>query len=141
MAKRANGEGSIYLRKDGRYAASISIGKTKRKHFLGHSRAEVAAKLAEASADQNKGIPIVSSNQTVSQYLTGWLASTKVTVRPSTYESYALNVRRLTPLIGKQRLSARHAVDHCYAFGLRRRACRGFIFTHHVCYVRGALRG
>jgi integrase len=106
MARRANGEGTVHARRDGRWAASISIGRGKRKHFLGHTRAEVAAKLAEALADQNKGIPIVSSNQNVSQYLKYWLSSIKTSVRPKTYESYDLNVRRMVPLFGRQRLSA-----------------------------------
>jgi integrase len=106
MTRRANGEGSIYQRKsDGRWAGSISLGRTRRKHFLGKTRGEVAAKLAEALTDQHKGIPIVTSNQSVSQYLDGWLKSVKSSVRPRTYESYDLNVRRLTPLIGKRRLN------------------------------------
>ncbi|MPZ51026.1 MAG: hypothetical protein GEU75_17280 [Dehalococcoidia bacterium] len=105
MAKRSNGEGSIFPRKDGRWAASISLGEVRRKHFLGHSRAEVAAKLAEALADQQKGIQPPTGNQSVSQYLDFWLKSVKSSVRPLTYQSYDLNVRRLLPLIGKLRLS------------------------------------
>jgi integrase len=41
----------------------------------------------------------------VEQYLQSWLRSVKSSVRPRTYESYDLNVRRLTPLIGKRRIS------------------------------------
>ena len=48
MGKRANGEGTIYQRKDGRWCATISIEKAKRKHFLGKTRAEVAKKLTSA---------------------------------------------------------------------------------------------
>ena len=105
MTRRANGEGSIYQRQDGRWAASISIGRTKRKHFLGKTRSEVSSKLNEALAERQKGIPIVSNNQSVSQYMQSWLISVKSSVRPRTYESYDLNVRRLTPLIGKRRLN------------------------------------
>jgi len=106
MPKRANGEGTIYQRKDGRWAALLTIRGTKRKQFLGKTRAEVAAKLAEAQTDRQKGIPIISSTQTVGQYLQSWLKSVKSSVRPKTYESYDLNVRRLTPLIGRGRLNA-----------------------------------
>jgi integrase len=106
MGRRVNGEGSIHLRKDGRWAASISIGRGKRKHFLSKSRSVVAAQLAQALAEQHKGIPVVSTNQNVSQYLLYWLSSVKSSVRPRTHESYDLNVRRLTPLIGKRRLNA-----------------------------------
>ena len=33
MAKRANGEGSIFKRKDGRWAASVSLDQGRRKTF------------------------------------------------------------------------------------------------------------
>ena len=104
MSRRANGEGSVHQRKDGRWVASVSIGRLKRKHFLGHSRAEVAAKLADALSEQNKGIRVVSNRQSVAQYLEYWLGSVRSSVRPRTYESYDLNVRRLVPLIGRTRL-------------------------------------
>jgi integrase len=128
VGKRANGEGSIYQRKDGRWSASLSIGRGRRKHFLGHSRADVAAKLSQALADQSKGVPVISSNRSVGQYLDYWLASVKNSVRPKTHESYDLNVRRLKPLLGKKRLSALApaAIESAYgdlqAEGLARRS-------------------
>ena len=89
----------------------------KRKHFLGKTRAEVAAKMTAALAEQQKGIPIVTSNQSVELYLQSWLKSVKNSVRPRTYESYDLNVRRLKPLIGKRRLNqlTPAAVECAYA--------------------------
>ena len=101
MAKRSNGEGTIYQRKDGRWSASLSLGGLKRKHFLGHSRADVAAKLTAALHDQQLGVPVVSNKQNVADYLKFWLDSVKSSVRPRTHEFYDLNVRRLTPLLGK----------------------------------------
>lgn len=110
MAKRrSNGEGSIYQRKsDGRWVASISVvaGGIKRKHFIGHTHAEVAAKRAAALADRDKGIPIPTSTQTLAQYFDFWLDSVKASVRPRAFESYDLNARRFKPLIGKAKLSA-----------------------------------
>jgi hypothetical protein len=41
-SRRANGEGSIYQRKDSRWVGSISVGKGQRQHFLGHTRAKAA---------------------------------------------------------------------------------------------------
>lgn len=117
VSKRANGEGSIHQRKDGRWAASLSLGQLKRKHFLGPTRGEVAAKLAEALADLQKGIRPPTGNHSVSQYFDFWLKSVKGTVRPKTYESYDLNVRRLKPLIGRSRLSTLKppAIEGAYA--------------------------
>lgn len=117
MTKRANGEGSIYQRKDGRWAASISIGRGKRKEFLSHGRAAAAAKLASALNDRNSGVPVVSNNQSIPQFLDAWLASIKTSVRPRTYESYDLNVRRLKPLLGKGKLSSLTAAKIEKAYG------------------------
>jgi integrase len=115
--RRANGEGTVVPRKDGRWMASMSLPNGRRKHFLGRTRAEAAAKLTEAMADRQKGIPIVTSRQNVSQYLTYWLESVKGSVRPRTHESYDLNVRRLKPLIGKTRLNSLSpaAIERAYA--------------------------
>ncbi len=42
MAKRANGEGSIYQRKsDGKWVGSISLDKGQRKVFYGKTKKEV----------------------------------------------------------------------------------------------------
>jgi integrase len=137
VAKRANGEGTIFQRKDGRWAAHLTIRGTKRKQFLGKTRAEVAAKLTEALAERQKGIPVVSSNQTLGQYLQAWLQSVKSSVRPRTYESYDLNVRRLTPLIGMKRLTNLSAamIEGAYAdlaeAGLHKRS---IVQTHTVLH-------
>ncbi len=129
MSRRANGEGSIYQRKtDGRWAGSISRGDGSRKHFLGHTREEVARKLNAALAEMQKGVPQVSTNQTLGQYLDYWLASVNGTVRVRTFESYDLNIRRLKPLLGKMRMSMLNppAVERAYglliASGLSKRS-------------------
>ncbi len=51
MAKRANGEGSIFRRKDGTWSAEASYrdedGRHKRRTVYGRTQAEVRAKLEE----------------------------------------------------------------------------------------------
>jgi integrase len=135
MAKRrANGEGSIYQRKsDGRWVASISVGGMKRKHILGHSHAEVAAKKAALLADRDKGIPIPTSTQTLAQYFDFWLNSVRESVRPRAYESYDLNARRLKPLIGKAKLSALSpaAIETAYAKLLQQGLARRTVSQAH----------
>jgi integrase len=122
--RRANGEGSVYQRKDGRWAASLTLPRGKRKHFLGHTRDEVSRKLTGALADQQKGVPVISNNQSVSIYLSHWLESIKSSVRPRTYDSYDLNVRRLQPLIGRTRLNSLSPaiVERAYGEGLSKRS-------------------
>lgn len=48
MARRGHGEGSIYQRKDGRWAATITLEGQKRKTFYGKTRKEVQEKLRVA---------------------------------------------------------------------------------------------
>src|SRR6266581_1797817 len=88
VAKRANGEGSIYQRADGRWAASISIGRGKRKHFLGHSRAEVAVKLAAALKTQNDGMPVRFERQNFHKFMTNWLETVQPSLKPRTWRRY-----------------------------------------------------
>ena len=63
MSRRGPNEGSIHQRRDGRWAASVHIGyqdgRRVRKHVLGHSRKEVADKLAPLlkARDEQRPIP------------------------------------------------------------------------------------
>ncbi len=103
MSKRANGEGSIYQRRDGRWAASLSIGRGRRKHFLGHSRGDVGRKLNAALKARDDGAPIVvDERQTLGQFLTRWLADrVEPTARPATVRGYESKIRvHITPALG-----------------------------------------
>ena len=98
MAKRGQNEGTIYHRKDGRWASAINLGyqngKLKRKTFYGETRAEVAEKLNGALNDYKKGLPVITERQTVGQFLDRWLEDcVKPKVRPNTYYSYEGHVR------------------------------------------------
>ena len=52
--KRANNDGSIYKRADGRWTAAITVECGKRKQFYGRTRTEVQQKLIKAQADQQR---------------------------------------------------------------------------------------
>jgi integrase len=122
VAKRGQGEGSIYKRKtDGRWAASVTLGyvngKRKRKTFYGESRREVQEQLTAALRARQQGLLIVEDRQTVEQYLTRtWLPTVRQRIRPRAYENYDLNVRRILPYLGKIRLAALKpsAIQQCY---------------------------
>lgn len=121
MSKRGQNEGSIYKRKDGRWAAALNLGyqggKLKRKTFYGEMRAEVADKLASALNDLKKGIPIITERQSVGRFLDRWLEDCiKPTVRPNTYYSYEQNVRlHLKPELGRIELT-KLSPQHIQAF-------------------------
>ena len=101
MAKRSNGEGSIYQRKDGRWVASISVGRTKRKHFFGSTRSAVAAKLAAAIGKQNEGLPVKFERKRFDAYMSAWLDDIRGSVAPRTWTRYEQLVRcHATPTLG-----------------------------------------
>src|SRR2546421_2867452 len=102
MAKRGHGEGSIYQRKDGRWAASITVEGRKRKTLYGKTRKQVQEKLRVALNEQKQGVLVSGSQQTVKQYLEYWLEEVhKPTIRVGSYVGYrrVLN-NHLLPLIG-----------------------------------------
>ncbi len=48
MARRGNGEGSVYQRSDGKWCAALSLGAGKRKVIYGKTRQQASTKLAAA---------------------------------------------------------------------------------------------
>src|SRR6266487_2937952 len=113
MAKRGNGEGSIYRRQDGRWVAEITIEGRKRKFVYGKTRKDVQEKLKVALHEQQQGTLVTAPQQTLAQFLTDWLEnSQKQSVRPRTYERYEEIVRlHIVPVLGRhqlQKLSAQH---------------------------------
>ena len=110
MTHRGHGEGTIYHRQDGRWAASITLESGKRKTFYGKTRKEVQEKLKIALREQQQGTLITTPEQTVKQFLDDWLENShKQNVRPRSHERYEQIVRlHIIPYIGKvqlQRLS------------------------------------
>jgi integrase len=87
MAKKRaiRGAGSVYLRKDGRYAAEIKLdGKTRT--FYGKTQKEAYDKMQQALYEQKQGTLILGPQQTVKQYLEYWLENVhKPLVRSVTY--------------------------------------------------------
>lgn len=106
MAKRGRGEGSIYRRKDGRWAAEISLEGGKSKFLYAKTRREVQEKLKTALYEQQQGILATGPQQKVGQFLTHWLEDVhKRSIRPRTYERYEEIVRlHLVPGIGHHQL-------------------------------------
>jgi len=111
--KRANGEGTIYQRADGRWEGAgyvlTSDGTSRRVRVYGATRKQAADKLTENLADSHHGRPApVNPNMTVGEYLLHWLTTVAVhRVRPSTYTNYYTYVRAfLIPGLGHRPLHA-----------------------------------
>src|SRR5260370_35514101 len=75
--RRGAGEGSIYKRKDGRWAASISLGSRRRKTFYGKTRQEVQEKMKQALYEQQRGTLATGKQTRVAEFLNQWLAEIK----------------------------------------------------------------
>ncbi|HHY33350.1 MAG TPA: site-specific integrase [Firmicutes bacterium] len=92
--RRGHGEGSIYQRKDGRWCATVTVGrdatgKPKRRYIYGRTRKEVQEQLTKLLADAQGGLPIDVTKQTVGQFLLHWLNDTVRGSRaPKTYLRY-----------------------------------------------------
>ncbi len=101
MAKRrGNGEGCIYQRKKGQWAAVVTdgfdpkTGKPKRKFLYGKTREEVKEKLRNVQNQQATGGIVDAGRLNVTTWLTTWCeAYAKHNVKKSTYESYLQQIR------------------------------------------------
>lgn len=67
--RRANGEGTIVPRKDGRYEAKVLVpttaGMIKRVSVYGKTREECHAKFIELKRQSDQGIPVAAESWTV----------------------------------------------------------------------------
>ena len=107
MAKRGNAEGSIYKRKDGRWAGTITLADGKRKSVYGTTRSQVAQKLAAAQRTVHDGLPLAPEREATGHYLTRWLNDeARRTIRQTTWDGYERLLRlHVIPEIGKTRLA------------------------------------
>lgn len=143
MAKRANGEGSIYQRPDGRWCGQVSAADGERKTYYGKTQAEVRKKVRDAVAKLDAGMPLGGKAPTLERWLTGWLESLRrgETVRPLTLKSYEGYCRRdIIPALGKLRLDQ---VTRSRIQGfLDEQAAKGraaWTITHHRSILRRVL--
>ena len=120
MAKRrANGEGNIRKRKDGRWEGRYTAGRNPAtgraiyKNVLGKTQAEVKEKLKKA-IEETKGLDVAKAESyTVGQWMDVWYEYyAQIKVRPSshkTYEGYIKN--HIKPSIGNIPLTKLTTLD------------------------------
>lgn len=109
--RRGHGEGTIFRRKDGRWAAVADLGwqggRRARKWLYGTSRAEVARKLTKTLRDLQQGIAPANEQVTVSTWLTHYLDDLEArrAVRHATLTRYRGILRTVVaPTLGHLRL-------------------------------------
>lgn len=110
--RAANGLGTVVKRADGRYQAAVYVltttGDRKRRFVYGKTWDEVNDKRVEMLDNNRKGVPSISSNMKLGDYLDYWLEEIiKVDRGPSTYSGYEIVVRRyIKKHLGTKRLNA-----------------------------------
>ena len=106
MGKRANGEGTVYQRKDGRWVASIILENGKRKSIYCKTQQEAVKAARKAGVEKDQGTLIATPDQTLKTFLTAWLRDTaQHNVRPRTYIRYRELIElHVLPTLGQVKL-------------------------------------
>jgi integrase len=110
--RKANGEGTVYRRKDGRWEAAgfadFPDGTRRRVRAYADTRAEALARLAWNIQAAGRGALAVAGGVTVGEYVTTWMATVAGhRLRASTLETYRTYVQRFVlPHLGSRPLAA-----------------------------------
>ena len=98
--RRANGEGTIYRRKDGRWCAQV-LSQGKRVTFYAKKQRECRDWIKSTLATIDRGGSYESMRMTVEEYLERWLITTKTSIRVKTYRQHAQVVNQhIIPALG-----------------------------------------
>jgi integrase len=114
---RANGDGTVYQRKDRRWEAAgyvLAPGNTrKRLRVYGTTRKDALAKLTEKIAASNRGVPVITAQGSLAAFLTYWLENVAVhQLRETTHNRYTAVVHQyLIPGLGRKKLAKVTAKD------------------------------
>lgn len=114
MAKKnANGAGTIRQRSDGRWEARYTVGfdtgtgKQIQKSVYGKTQKEVRQKLAQVTAEIDKGAYTEPSKMTVASWLRIWLSEYTGNVKPFTLRAYQDRINlHVIPALGAVKLSS-----------------------------------
>lgn len=143
MAKRGNGEGTIYRRSDGRWCATVTVayrpGKQQRKTFYGKTRREVQEKLTAVLRARQQGIPVITERQTVASFCDRWLDDVaRPRLRPLSFVAYrGVIEHHVRPAIGRVYLHeltpqhVQHMLNDVSAKGLAPRTVRNVLRVLH----------
>jgi len=99
MAKRADGEGTMYKRKDGLWCAEYTDAIGKRRYVYGKTQRVVKEKLKGGIREADAGINVDGARLTVAKWFVEWLAVyAKPHIQPATYANYHRSVHmRIVP--------------------------------------------
>lgn len=116
MGRRAKGEGSVHKRKDGYWAAQISVGmrpdgRPIRKSVYGQTKMQAAKKLEELKERHKRGGFGEGAKQPLKDYLRLWLKHRRHQVKPRTIELHSRYVEtKINPVLGNVPIAELKAV-------------------------------
>lgn len=105
--KRANGDGSIRRRSDGRWEARFTVeeaGRILRRSLYATTRGDAARLLRAALKARDDGAPLPSGRETVAAYLAEWFEGAQPSLRTTSVTRYRQCVDHLTRRLGRHRL-------------------------------------
>lgn len=109
--KRANQEGNVRQRPNGRWEARIAF-DGRSYSFSGGSRQEAVRLMSAAIAKHQEGRRPVESKEPLDKFLENWLAIAKPTLRFNSYRMYAsLTHNHLIPRLGRRPLRQLQPAD------------------------------
>lgn len=113
--KRANGEGTLRKRSDGRWEAVITIGYNddgtpKRKSFYGRKQSEVKEKV-EAWTKKKGAKKIEDKEYTFTEWSEFWFENHKEDITPTTQENYKYTLKILQDYFGRDKIADIMAID------------------------------
>jgi integrase len=121
MKRRANGEGALFQRKDGRWCARIHVNGQAHYKYARNQR-ECRDWLLEMRRQIADGLLLDQGKTPLADYLDFWLESIKPSLRPKTWIQYEQITRQhIKPELGRVRLQDLRP-DQLQAFYNRRQA-------------------
>lgn len=113
MANRANGTGSVYQEKNGRWVAALTLtpdanGKRRVKRLVRKTRQLANRALIDLQIEHSKKTLTLRSNETVEQFSERWLVEVIPLrgLKPSTLSNYQQMIHYyIRPILGSKRLS------------------------------------
>ena len=108
MRRRANSEGTIRQRGDGRWEALITLSGGHRRSFYGKTQQEALKKMQAAKRAVQDGLPVASDRTTLEAFLRQWFKDTVIpSLAPYTVSSYkSLIELHLIPGLGRIKLGS-----------------------------------
>ena len=115
VKRRANGEGTLRRRADGRWESVIMIGwkddgRRQMKYFYGKTQEEVRKKVVEWKRvhPENR---VIQKDYLFSEWADIWFEIHKKNITPTTQEGYRYTLRALKKYFGRRKLSEIRAYD------------------------------